>query len=414
MPDHHHTRILRIIARLNIGGPAIQAVTLSKHFSAGDYRTLLVCGRVGPGEGDMSYLAGEKGIRPHVVPALGREISLWDDLSVSRALRKIIRRFNPHIIHTHTAKAGTLGRLAGISLNLSRESGRRIRLVHTFHGHIFHSYFGSMKTLAFIQIERFLARFTDRIIVVSPQQKKDISERYRIAGLRKVRIIPLGFDLSGYGNLEGCEGRIPDEFLQENSRERLRVGIVGRLAPVKNHRMFLEAVKYLKQRGKTRRFLFIVVGDGELREELMRYAEELGVEESVRFLGWRRDMPSVYRALDVVVLTSLNEGTPVTLIEAMAAGRPVVATEVGGVSDLLGTVDKESGDGYKVAQRGILVPSGQGEIMANALEFIEKNREGTGAVAERARRFALRNYSGDRLVRDIESLYDELMMGYSS
>ena len=402
-------KIIQMIARLNIGGPAVIAVSLSAGFSRDPYQTLLVCGKVGAHEGDMGYLAAENGVAPHILPGLGREISPLKDTGSFFALRRLIKDYDPRIIHTHTAKAGTLGRLAAVSLNLFRRRKHRIRLVHTFHGHIFHSYFGPLKTFAFILIERCLAKFTDKIIVISPRQKMDICERFRIADPEKVRIIPLGFDFSGYGNPENDKDRISIERFREPSRERLRVGIVGRLTAVKNHRMFLEAVRHLKNREEAHHFMFNVVGDGELRDELVQYAESLGVGESVRFVGWRRDMPSVYRDMDILVLTSLNEGTPVTLIEAMAAGRPVVATDVGGVSDLLGVVDKKSDDGYKLAQRGILIPSGKSESLANALEFIEKNRGLAGVVAERARGFAFSNYSGDRLIKDIASLYDALV-----
>jgi glycosyltransferase involved in cell wall biosynthesis len=409
MLDHNPVRILRIIARLNIGGPAIQAISLSEHFSRGDYRTLLLCGQVSPHEGDMSYLAGDKGVRPHILSALGREISLWNDLKALMALWAVIRRFRPHVIHTHTAKAGTLGRLAGIGFNLFRGPGHRIKLVHTFHGHIFHSYFGRLKTLVFVQIEKFLARFSDRIIVISPLQEEDICVRFKIAGPEKVRIIPLGFDLSGFDPPRGGERPGEEERSPEDSNESLRVGIVGRLTPVKNHHMFLDAVKRLKDRGQGRHFRFVVVGDGELRDDLEKYAKELGVEQSVLFAGWQRQMPSVYRTLDIVVLTSLNEGTPVTLIEAMAAERPVVATDVGGVGDLLGVVDKQADGRYKLGRNGILIPPGESDALADALLFLLKNRGPAREMALRAKRFVAQNYSRERLLKDIKCLYDELL-----
>ncbi|MBW1766970.1 MAG: glycosyltransferase family 4 protein [Deltaproteobacteria bacterium] len=401
-------RILRIIARLNIGGPAIQAISLSKNLSKEVYQTILVCGRVEPHEGDMSYLAREKGIQPHILPGLGREISPTGDLDSFRAIRKTIKRFRPHIIHTHTAKAGAVGRLAAISLNVSRKPGDRIRLVHTFHGHIFHSYFGFLKTFIFIQIERFLAKFTDRIIVISPLQKRDICERFRIAGPEKVRIIPLGFDLSNFIGSESQRENIREKYLVNDSRETLLVGSIGRLTHVKNHRMLLEAVNCLKDKGKDTHFRFLIVGDGQLREELMKYSEELDVQESIIFTGWQKDMTSIYGAMDIVTLTSFNEGTPVTLIEAMAATKPVVATDVGGVRDLLGIIDKRSTHGYKLARNGILVPSGRGEILARALLFLLENRDVSKKMAEHAREFVLNRYSIERLVKDIEALYREL------
>lgn len=394
-------RILQIIARLNIGGPAVLAVSLSRAFSRGPYRTLLVCGRVGPQEGDMSYLADSEGVKPIVVPALGREISMAGDSRSFIQVREMIRRFKPHIIHTHTAKAGTVGRLGGLSLNLARQSRRRIRLVHTFHGHVFHDYFGPMKTRFFIEIERLLARFTDRIVAISPSQQRDICSTYRIAAPDKVRMIPLGFDLSSY---------LAQPALQKPEHQGLFVvGIAGRLAHVKNHRLLLEAARDLKNQADDEEFKFLVVGDGELKEELVQYAADLGVEKSVVFTGWKEEMPSVYGMLDAVVLTSLNEGTPVTLIEAMAAGKPVIATDVGGVKDLLGAVDTRTHEGYKLAQRGILVPSGKRDALAAALLFASKNKPRLTHMAGQARAYVLREYSLERLTKDLDEMYRELM-----
>lgn len=409
MMDRENIRILRIIARLNIGGPAIQALSLTHAFSFGPYETFLVCGNVGPHEGDMSYLAEQKGVKPYLIPELGREISPFTDLKALRGLREIIKTFRPHIIHTHTAKAGTLGRLAGGSFNLLKGNRQKIKLVHTFHGHVFHRYFGSMKTVFFICIERLLGRFTDRIIVISPLQKRDICERFQIVRSGKVRVIPLGFDLSDFLLPKGDRNNIRKKFFPDVSNEILVVGIVGRLTPIKNHRMFLDAVRWLKDKGKSDCFRFLIIGDGELREELIQYSHSLGVEDLVFFGGWQRDMPSLYRAMDISVLTSLNEGTPVTLIEAMAAGRPVIATEVGGVCDLMGEVDSKNYQGYKLAQNGILIPSGKAENLGKALLFLTGNRHISKNISENGRRAALARFSMERLVRDMELLYLELV-----
>jgi glycosyltransferase involved in cell wall biosynthesis len=409
MPSTRPIRILRIIARLNIGGPAIQAISLSNDLSQDLYQTLLVCGEVGANEGDMSYLAKEKGVQPHIIPELGREISFHNDIKAFLALRKIIKDFGPDIIHTHTAKAGTLGRLAGISFNIFRAPWNRIRLVHIFHGHIFHGYFGFLKTFIFINIERFLASLTDRIIVISPLQQYDICQKYRIAKPEKVRKIPLGFDLSKFVTRETHNSSIRRRYLPHDSHNTLLVGIIGRLTSVKNHRMLLDAVKCLKNDGKDQFFKFLIVGDGELKQDLMHYSRELAVEDSIVFTGWQKEMTSIYEAMDMVLLTSLNEGTPVTLIESMAAGKPVVATDVGGVRDLFGLVDEKASNGFKLAQNGILVPSRNGEILARALIFMMKNRETSKKMAKNAREFVLNRYSIERLVKDTESLYSELI-----
>ncbi len=402
-------RILRIIARLNIGGPAIQAISLSDHLSREGYKTLLVSGKVAPHEGDMAYFAEERGVQPVILPKMGREINPIGDMNSLMDLRRIIKQFQPHIIHTHTAKAGTLGRLAGISSKLISRSNVKMRMVHTFHGHIFHSYFGSLRTRLFIQIERFLSRFTDRIIVISPLQQHDICSRYGIAPPEKVRIIPLGFDLSDFEGKGDHRKEIRERYMRQEGQGVSLVGIIGRLTDVKNHRVLLEAAKCLKTMGKSEHFRFLVVGDGELRQDLIAYARELGVQNAVIFAGWQKDMPSIYEALDIIALTSLNEGTPVSLIEAMANARPVVATDVGGVRDLMGVIDEESKDGYTRAQHGILVPSGDGEGLARALSFLHENRKVSDEMAKRGREFVLNHYSVERLVKDIKSLYKEVL-----
>jgi glycosyltransferase involved in cell wall biosynthesis len=402
-------RILRIIARLNIGGPAIQAISLSDHLSREGYKTLLVSGKVAPREGDMAYFAEQRGVQPVILPKMGREITPIGDMHSLMDLRRIIKRFRPQIIHTHTAKAGTLGRLAGLSFNLTRRRVVKMRMVHTFHGHIFHSYFGSLKTRLFIQMERFLSRFTDRVIVISPSQQHDICLRYGIAPPEKVRIIPLGFDLSDFGG-KGDDGReIRERYILQEGQSVTLVGIIGRLTDVKNHRVLLEAAKCLKVMGKGEHFRFLIVGDGELRQDLIAYARKLGVQNAVIFAGWQKDMPSIYQALDIVALTSLNEGTPVSLIEAMASARPVVATDVGGVRDLMGVIDQDSKDGYARAQHGILVHSEDGEGLARALSFLHENKKVSEEMAKRGRKFALNHYSVERLVKDIKSLYKEIL-----
>ncbi len=360
-------------------------------------------------EGDMSFLANAKGVRPQVLPTMGREISPVDDVRSLGHIVKVILRFNPHIIHTHTAKAGTLGRLAGISVNSVRGGKRKIKLVHTFHGHIFHDYFSPLKTSVFIQIERLLARFTDRIIVISPSQQHDICNRFRIAQPGKVRVIPLGFELSRFSYPPGRKEEIRAKYFPNDSGNASWVGIVGRLTSIKNHRMLLETARNLKEEGKGDFFRFLIVGGGELKEELSGYSAELGLEEMVAFTGWQEDMPSLYKALDIVALTSLNEGTPVTLIEAMAAGKPVVATDVGGVRDLMGVIDNTGTKGYKIARNGILVRPGESEALAKALLLLHRDKDLSRTMAAQAEKFVLNNYTTQKLVNNLDSLYTELV-----
>ena len=402
-------KILRLIARLNIGGPAIQAINLSRDLSDNHYQTLLVCGSLSPGEGDMTFLAREKKVEPLVVKELGRDISLWGDLKAFLVIRKIIKRFEPDILHTHTAKAGTMGRLAALSLRNPFASSKKIRLVHTFHGHTFHSYFSPLKTLFFIQIEKILGRFTDKIIVLSRQQKNDICSTYQIAVREKVRIVPLGFDLSRFAKI-GFSPKAPIEKNPSRQNHRpLRIGIVGRLTAVKNHFMVLEAINCLRLAGKIDNFKFIVIGDGELKKEFVEKAREFDLMNAIVLKGWQEDMPAVYAQLDAVALTSKNEGTPVALIEAMAAGRPVVAAAVGGVPDLMGTVLEKKPAGFQIAERGLMVQSKDAEALARALLYLSENRDAMQPMVRKAKEFALTNYDQDRLVNDIKMLYGELL-----
>ncbi len=402
-------KILQVIARLNIGGPAKYAISLSDHFSHDPYQTLLVCGNVSAREGDMGYFAEEKGISPCFLPGLGREISPFKDIGSLQALRQIIKAYNPQIIHTHTAKAGTLGRLAGMSLNLFRARENRIRLVHTFHGHVFHSYFGFLKTRFFICIERFLARFTDKIIVISPLQRYDICSRFKISEPDRVATIPLGFDFSHLEDLENKSAEFRNRLFPGDPPNAFWVGIVGRLTAVKNHRMFLDTARILKDRIKDRPIRFFVVGDGELMDELVAYSKGAGLQDSVVFTGWQRDTRPIYGAMDAFVLTSFNEGTPVTLIEAMAAGKPVAATEVGGVPDLLESVEPFNGDGFSLGRHGILVPAEKSDALAKALVFLMENREIRNRLIKEARRFALTRFGKERAEKDMESLYHDLL-----
>jgi glycosyltransferase involved in cell wall biosynthesis len=402
-------KILRLIARLNIGGPAIQAINLSSELSGNHYQTLLVCGSLSPGEGDMIYLAHEKKVEPLVVKEFGRNISLLNDLKSFFVIRKTIKQFQPDIIHTHTAKAGAMGRLAALSLRCPFASSKKNRMVHTFHGHTFHSYFSPLKTLFFIQIEKMLGRFTDKIIVLSKQQKKDICSIYKIAVREKVRIIPLGFDLSRFGKINTS----PKETIEKNTSRQnfkpLRVGIIGRLTAVKNHFMVLETLNRLRLAGKIDNFKFIIIGDGELKKEFVAKAYELDMINNIVFNGWQEDMPSVYAQLDAVALTSKNEGTPVALIEAMASCRPVIAAAVGGVPDLLGRVLEKKPEGFQIAERGLMVQSGDADALARALLYLSENRDAMQPMIQKAKGFVLTNYDQGRLLKDIKMLYGELL-----
>ncbi len=402
-------RVMRIIDRLNVGGPARHVVWLASGLGAGEFETTLITGTVPEGEGDMTYFAQEAGVEPVVIKQMSRELSPRDALVIARLLARMWK-FKPDIVHTHKAKAGAAGRIAATLYRWLTPSAlllkpRRCRIVHTYHGHIFHSYYGAARTRLFILIERALARFcTDRIVVVSEQQRKEISETFRIGRPEQFQVIRLGLDFKAAPG----EGRgLREQFAIPESG--LLVGIVGRLCEVKNHAMFLEAAARLKQERQAEApdVRFTLIGDGHLRAELERQAGEIGISDRVAFTGFRKDVASLYRDLDIVALTSLNEGTPLTLIEAMSHGLPVVATEVGGVVDILGR-RREADEGFTVWDHGVSAPSRDSEGFARALRFLIERPDLRREMGERGRAFVYTHLSYERLLSDIRMLYQEL------
>ena len=356
--DSRRCRVARIIDRLNIGGPAKHVTWLTAGLEERGFATTLITGRVPPGEGDMAYFAAEAGITPLVIDDMSRELTPRDVI-VAFKLFGVLRRVQPAIVHTHKAKAGAVGRVAAWLYRWSTPSAlilrpRRCAIVHTYHGHVFHGYFGALKSWVIVAIERLLARTTDRILVVSEQQRSEICGRFGVGRPEQFRVVPLGIDVEEAAPAPGSFRR----ELGFNAVTPL-VAIVGRLSEVKNHAMFLEAAaRVLAMEDETcRAARFIAVGDGHLRADLEARASALGLADRVTFTGFRKDATSLYADFDVVALTSVNEGTPVTLIEAMRSGRAVLSTEVGGVVDILGARGP-SLDGFTVWDHGITVPSG--------------------------------------------------------
>ena len=406
-------KVIRIIARLNVGGPAKHVAWLTEGLQDAGYDTLLVSGTVPEGEEDMGYFAAGLGVTPLYIPEMSREISLNDAVTVWK-LFQLFRRERPDIVHTHTAKAGTVGRSAGflyrwLTLGTLVGKPRQCKFVHTYHGHVFHSYYGRSRTRMFLAIERLLAKLvTDRLIVVSKQQRTEIGETFRVGRPEQFKVVPLGLDLSAFSEHAALRGKFRHELCIPD--DALLIGIVGRLTEIKNHEMFLDAVARLKasdpacrRQGAVR---FIIIGDGALRDELEFQTQTLGLEKDVIFVGSRKDPEFFYPALDVVALSSRNEGTPLTLIEAMANARPVVATSVGGVVDLLGEVVEDGP--YRVCQRGISVPAGDVETFAAALSRIIRDRSLRQELGESGLEFVEVNYSKERLFEDIKDLYGEL------
>jgi len=326
-----------------------------------------------------------------------------------------MRRERPAIVHTHTAKAGTVGRVAGLMYRWLTPATligrpRACRFVHTYHGHVFHSYYGRVKTRLFLGIERLLARLaTDRIVVVSTQQLREINETFRVGQRQQFAVIPLGIDTNAFADWQERRPRLRAELKVSDSE--LLVGIVGRLTEVKNHALFLRAAASCRVLVKTRRVRFVIIGDGKLRSALEAQAKSLLPVDDVVFLGTRNDPENFYPALDIVALTSLNEGTPLTLIEAMANARPVIATEVGGVVDLLGPIVSTgtAEAGYRICERGLLAKSEDAEGLARGLARFIEDESLRAALGARGRDFVLRNYAKERLLADMAQLYGQLI-----
>jgi glycosyltransferase involved in cell wall biosynthesis len=312
-------RVARIIARLNVGGPAIHVCNLTSRLPA-PFVTRLYVGAVGPGEEEMGNVDEQAGGAPVRVPGLGRAIRPVDASALWTLIREL-RRFRPHIVHTHTAKAGALGRLA------ARAAGVPV-LVHTFHGHVFDGYFHPLVTRAFLTIERALARVTDAIITLSPRQKSDIVERYRVAPSPKVHVVALGFDFRRFDDLTDWRGELRREL--GLAPGVALVASIGRLTAIKDHALLFRAFHLVRRDAN-----LVVVGGGEEHARLRDLASRLGIRDRVHFLGFRADIDRILADARVVALTSLNEGTPVAVIEALAAGCLPVSTAVGGVEDVL-------------------------------------------------------------------------------
>ncbi|PYT00019.1 MAG: hypothetical protein DMF63_08595 [Acidobacteria bacterium] len=398
-------KILRIIARLNVGGPARHVVWLTERLNDDEFESVLIAGTVPKGEESMNHIAAEHGVEPIFIEEMSRELSIKDAISLLKIFREI-RRQKPDIIHTHTAKAGTVGRIAALLYKLVTPGAGKLRVVHTFHGHVFHSYYGRFKTGVFIAIEKFLARFaTDRIITISPQQFHEIHEEVGIGRAEQFAIVPLGIDITVFDKTVANRQLIRTELGVTDAD--LLVGFVGRLTEIKDVSHFLQVAAQVHLGEQSKPVRFVIVGDGHLRAKLEAEASELGISDQVIFLGNRSDIENVYSALDVVALTSLNEGTPLSLIEAMAARRPVISTIVGGVRDLLGEIVEEK-DGFRICERGIGIEGRSVADYTKGLLYLSENEKLRKSLAEKGRDFVASTYSKDRLVDDIAQVYRDL------
>ena len=391
-------RIARVIARLNVGGPAVQAILMTKALRDLGHETWLFAGNVPEGEQSAEYLAEERGVAVNKVNGLSRNISLTQDWRSLGSLRKAFCRIRPDVVHTHTAKAGVLGRVAAII------AGVPIR-VHTFHGNVFEGYFPRWLSRLFVTIEKLLACFTDRIIAISESQRRDLVYKYKIAPANKVACIPLGFDIDPYLALPlHAQGSLRSEL--GLSGEHLLVGWVGRLTEIKNPLAFIEVARIITERYQEARFL--IVGDGKLRLKVEEAIRAHKLSGRVFVYGVCRDLRRVYADIDLLVLTSRNEGTPLAMLEAMASARPVVGTDVGGVKDLMVGRGAPCSAGMRF-DNGILTLPDQ-QRLSEAIGFYLSNpveRRDAGAAG---REWVRRRYSYTRLADDLGALYSEIAL----
>jgi glycosyltransferase involved in cell wall biosynthesis len=390
-------KILRIINRFNLGGPTYNVAYLTKYL-APEYETLLIGGDKEEGEDSSTFILDKLGIDPVILPEIKRDLNFKNDRAAYKKIKNIIAEFKPDIVHTHASKAGAVGRLAASNMKVPV-------IVHTFHGHVFHSYFGKMKTEFYKSVERYLAKKTTAIVAISELQKKELVEIHKIAGAEKVKVIQLGFDLDRFlTNNEENRKKFRQQYLIDD--DEFVVSIIGRLAPVKNHNMFLEVISEVKKKTEKKIRAFII-GDGETRAKTEAKAKELGLDfvdfpnekrkAELTFTSWIKEIEFPVAGSDVICLTSDNEGTPVSLIEAQAGGRPVLSTNVGGVADITSS------------ETAMISSKGDVKTMAeNLLELINSPLK-IKSMSEKGVLFSSSKFHYSRLVSEMAALYGALL-----
>ena len=389
MVDKKKIKILRIINRFNIGGPVYNAVLLSA-FMPEEYETLLIGGMPEENEANSLYIAKKYGISPVLISEMQREPNLMNDNSALKKIKEIIRRFQPDIVHTHASKAGALGRKAAFDCGVPI-------VIHTFHGHIFHSYFSWWKTKLYQLIERRLSKKTTGIIAISAIQKDELSLKYRICHPSKIKIIPLGFDLRPFNeNLKEKREHTRNSYALEGSD--IAVAIIGRLVAIKNHQMFLDIIEKVNQKTR-KKVVYFIVGDGEESDniqESIKPLKEKGMD--IRMTSWIKDIATFNAGMDIICLTSKNEGTPVSLIEAQAAGIPIIATNVGGIKDII----LEDKTGYIVNTDDI---DGFAEKLWELIENENKRQE----MSQNGWSFVKDKFQYTKLISNMDEYYKSLL-----
>lgn len=385
-------KVLRIINRFNLGGPTYNAALLTKHLS-NDFKTLLVGGEIDESENSSLHILEDLGLRPIIIPEMRRSINYNNDLIAYYKIKQIIQRYKPDVVHTHASKAGSLGRWAAYRCGVPL-------VVHTFHGHVFHSYFGPTKTSLVKSVERSLARISNVIVAISKKQKEELVDVHRIAPEEKVEVVPLGFDLNKFQtNKEAKRASFREQYNIKD--HEIAVGIIGRLVPIKNHAFFIDTIADVLKRSDLP-FRFFIIGDGELKPEIEERAaakgitttHKKGVSAQLTFTSWIKNIDSVTAGLDIVSLCSLNEGTPVSLIEAQASGTPILSTNVGGVEDAV------------VPGETAILTNLNSQEFADKLIMLGKDESLRNSLSSKGWEFVSDKYHYTRLVRNIQDLYE--------
>ncbi len=395
-------RVLRIINRLNLGGPTHNAAYLTRYLDS-RYETVLVAGMKDETEASSEFILKKLGVIPVYISEMHRNINPLHDVQAYRKIKAIIRDFKPDIVHTHAAKAGALGRMAAHHCGVPA-------IIHTFHGHVFHSYFHPIKTKFFIQLERYLASISTAIVAISNLQKKELSEVYKICPPEKITVIPLGFDLEKFQEDYDLK-RKKFRGKYQVADDEIAIGIIGRLVPVKNHPLFMKALKNVLAK-TTRKVKAFIIGDGGEKENIMSLAGQLGISLDLAeklqshpliFTSWITNIDEAMAGLDIVALTSFNEGTPVSLIEAQAAGKAIATTAVGGIEDVI-----------IPGETALLSPNNDLEKFTfNLIKLVEDDAL-RHRLGQQGFKFANAHFNFTRLVKDMTMLYDHVQFARGS
>jgi len=389
-------RVLRILNRFNLGGPTYNASQLTKHLEP-DFETLLIGGPNEKDEHDSLHIPHSLGIEPVIIDSMRRSMNPVLDRAAYRDIKKIIKDFKPHIVHTHASKAGAVGRSAAYSMKVPV-------IVHTYHGHVFEAYFNGLISSVYKAIERNLSKKTDAIIALSERQRLDLVKRFRVCSDEQTHVIANGFDLSHFqSGMTEKRTRFRKKYALAD--DEFAIGIIGRMVPVKNHTMFVDVVERVsrKYKGKVR---FFVVGDGETSEDTRKRLQQKKISISdradthatVHFTSWQKKVDEIMVGLDILMLTSLNEGTPVCLIEAQAANCPVVSTDVGGIRDIV--LDGKT---------ALLSPSQDVEIMSQNIVQLMNDQALYQSMKLHGWEFVRDRFQYERMVEDVKALYIQLL-----